>query len=122
MILIVDDHDDTRRVLALLLQHSGYATETAADGQAALRAMAAQRPGLVILDYNMPGMNGLEVLEVIRSTPALCDVPVVLFTAVDAEHVLEPAERLGVQGFLRKGFVDFKNFMTTVKPYLPADA
>src|SRR3954471_24659211 len=120
MILIVDDHEDTRRVLALLLRHSGYAAETAADGKSALRAMAAQRPGLVILDYNMPDMNGLEVLEAISARAALSDVPVILFTAVDAEYVLEPAERLGVQGFLCKGTLDWKGFLTQVKPFLQA--
>jgi CheY-like chemotaxis protein len=122
MILIVDDHEDTRRVLALLLHHSGYSAETVADGKAALRAMAAHRPGLVILDYNMPGMNGLEVLEVIRTTPSLCDVPVILFTAVDGDGVLGAAERLGVQGFFRKGSLDWKGFLTQVKPLIQADA
>ena len=120
MILIVDDHEDTRRVLALLLRHSGYVAETVADGKSALRAMAAQRPGLVILDYNMPGMNGLEVLEAIRSTPTLSDVPVILFTAVDTDGVLGTAERLGVQGFLRKGTLDWKGFLTSVRPFVQA--
>jgi CheY-like chemotaxis protein len=120
MILIVDDHEDTRRMLMLLLRHSGYAAETAADGPTALRAMTERRPGLVILDYNMPGMNGLEVLEVIRTTPALQDLPVILFTAVDAEGVMGPAERLGVQGFLRKGTLDWKGFLTRLKPFVDA--
>jgi CheY-like chemotaxis protein len=118
MILIVDDHEDTRRMLALLLRHSGYAAETVPDGPAALAAMEADRPCLVILDYNMPGMSGLEVLEVIRSTPALADVPVILFTAVDADVVLRPAQQLGVQGFFRKGTLDWAGFLNRVKPFV----
>ncbi len=66
MVLVVDDHEDTRRMMVRLLRHSGYDADMAGDGAAALRAMKAHRPGLVLLDYNMPGMTGSDVVRAIR--------------------------------------------------------
>lgn len=118
MILIVDDHKDTRRTMARLLQYSGYAAEAVADGAAALEAMSARRPSLVFLDYNMPGMNGLDVLAAIRASPALRDVPVIMFTAIDGDGVPNAARRLGVQGFVRKGTLDWKAILGTIEPFI----
>ena len=122
MILIVDDHADTRHVMARLLRHNGHAAETAADGAAALEAMKSARPDLVLLDYNMPGMTGLDVLQEIRATPELADLPVIMFTAMTGEDVMEGARRLGVQGFVRKGAIDWAGFVATMRPYLPVPA
>lgn len=117
MILIVDDHEDTRRMLARLLRQSGYAADTAPDGAAALDAIRSSRPDLVVLDYNMPGMNGLEVLETIGAAPDLTHLPVIMFTAIDGSRVMESAERLGVQGFIRKGALNWPAFLETMRPY-----
>ena len=115
MILIVDDHEDTRRVLARLLHHCGHATEVAGGGAEALRVRRATRPDLVILDYNMPDMNGLEVLGEIRGSASLRDVPVIMFTAIDGEGVRESAQHLGVQGYVRKGSLDWGAFLSNME-------
>ena len=118
MILIVDDHEDTRRVMARLLHHHGHATEVAGGGAEALQAMRARRPDLVILDYNMPGMNGLEVLGEIRGTPTLSDVPVIMFTAIDGDAVRDSAQGLGVQGYVCKGSLDWAAFMRNMERFV----
>src|SRR5687767_12792727 len=76
MILIVDDHPDTCGFLVRLLGKRGYAATCAASGEAALAALAGVRPSLIVLDYMMPGMSGLDVLRRIRSDAALAAVPV----------------------------------------------
>jgi CheY-like chemotaxis protein len=68
-ILIVDDNADSRQMLAELIKTWGYATREAEDGPAALRAVAELRPDVVVLDIGLPGMNGYEVAEQIRTLP-----------------------------------------------------
>jgi CheY-like chemotaxis protein len=68
-VLIVDDTADARDILARLLRRHGLSALTAADGPSALSVIADQRPDLVILDFMMPEMDGIEVLRKLRSDP-----------------------------------------------------
>jgi DNA-binding response OmpR family regulator len=67
-ILLVDDENDIRRTLSRLLSESGYAVETASNGADAVALIARQRPDLLLLDYAMPGMTGLDVAKIVRQT------------------------------------------------------
>lgn len=80
-ILIVDDEFGIVEALEGFLQDEGYRTATALNGQHALEKMRAERPALVLLDYMLPVLNGLAVLEAMRADPQLRDVPVVLMSA-----------------------------------------
>ena len=80
-ILIVDDEPFNVDLLEQELEEQGYATCVAADGAEALDILAAEIPDLVLLDWMMPGMNGIEVLERMRATPAWRGVPVIMLTA-----------------------------------------
>src|SRR5947209_16953500 len=77
-VLVVDDDDDIRVLVATLLERIGAVVRQAPDGREGLREFHAWRPDLVILDINMPGMNGWNVLERIRD---MSDVPVLMLTA-----------------------------------------
>ena len=84
MVLIVDDHRDTAEVLCRLVQHVGYPCESAADGAQALariRSHSPEQPLLVVLDYHMPIMSGLDVLREIREDPAISQTTVVVYSA-----------------------------------------
>jgi DNA-binding response OmpR family regulator len=81
-VLVVDDDDDLRAMVAKLLTRAGMSTIEAASGNEGLRKFFASRPDLVVLDVTMPGMDGFEVLERIRD---LSDVPVLLLTAHGVE-------------------------------------
>jgi CheY-like chemotaxis protein len=81
LILIVDDEFGIVEAIRDFLQDEGYRTAIALNGWQALELMAVEPPILVLLDYMMPVMNGNEVLEKMRSTPALKDIPVVLMSA-----------------------------------------
>jgi CheY-like chemotaxis protein len=65
-ILIVDDHEDTREILRVLLEHHGYEVIQAESGEAAIRQLGELNPDLVILDISLPGMDGCETLERMR--------------------------------------------------------
>ena len=78
-ILIVDDEPSNRNILRQELTHRGYAVETANDGSEALNKAESTRPDLIILDYMMPDLSGLDVLKELRKKED--DTPVVLITA-----------------------------------------
>ncbi len=82
-ILVVDDEADARDLIARALQREDWAVRTATNGLDALDEMRAEKPDLVVLDLMMPGMDGFEVLEHVRSDPGLRDLPVVVVTAKD---------------------------------------
>jgi CheY-like chemotaxis protein len=80
-ILVVDDEFVIREVLTELLEWEGYTVLTATNGEEGLEQIAGARPSLVLLDFMMPVMDGLEMLRRLRADPALRDTPVVLMTA-----------------------------------------
>ena len=78
-ILIVDDEPSNRNILGQELTHEGYSVLAASDGREALRKVESSRPDLIILDYMMPDLSGLEVLKELRKREN--DTPVVMITA-----------------------------------------
>src|SRR3954465_1652478 len=81
-VLIVEDDDDVREMLAMLLKGESYEVMTATNGAEALNAMRQRRPCLVLLDLMMPVMNGWDFRRYQLSDPQLADVPVICLTAV----------------------------------------
>jgi CheY-like chemotaxis protein len=80
-LLIVDDDLDLRGVLASVLREDGYEVREAADGAAAMTALAFERPDLILLDLMMPNGNGWSVLETLRADRARSNIPVVVISA-----------------------------------------
>ncbi len=99
-ILIVDDEESIRRSVADVLGDEGYGTESAADAEAALRAIDARAPDLVLLDVAMPGRDGLEVLERVRRTQP--ELPVVMMSGHSTIETAVRATKLGAYDFLEK--------------------
>ncbi len=81
-ILVVDDEYHITRCLTHLLRQAGYDCLWANDGQEALRQLRSEHPAVVLLDLDLPRMNGLEVLRALRADPSLDDVCVFLITAL----------------------------------------
>lgn len=101
-ILIVDDSSLQRRALVGLLSPYRCDIREAGDGADALMRLAETPADLVLLDYNMPVMDGLEFLGVLRSNAALAETPVVMLTANAAPSTLAAAARLRVRDYLLK--------------------
>jgi two-component system sensor histidine kinase/response regulator len=83
-ILIVDDTPDTRRALELILRNNGYRMRQASSGQHALDEVAAHPPDLILMDINMPGMDGMEAASRLKENPATADIPII-FISVRSE-------------------------------------
>ncbi len=100
-ILIVDDDPHIRQVLAFALGKAGMQTSEAADGESALEAIAAQRPDLVVLDINMPRMNGLDVCRKLRANDGL---PILFLSSRDDEIDRVLGLELGGDDYVVKPF------------------
>jgi len=102
-ILIMDDEILVAGVLQDVLKHQGYGVELASSGEAGLAAFRRERPDLILLDINMPGMSGLEVLKQIISEGHR-DIPVIMVTAITDDASLSTAMRDGAYAWLAKPF------------------
>jgi two-component system, OmpR family, response regulator CpxR len=96
-VLVVDDDDSIREVLAEVLRDEGYEVACAANGEQALREMRHHgRPDLMLLDLMMPVMSGWELLEVLQASSELSRIPVVIVSAMSApgvcEHLAKPID------------------------------
>ena len=80
-ILIVDDHEDTRQLLQLVLQQTGYDVVSAVDGRDAVDKVRSERPDVVVMDIFMPVMNGFEATKLIKDDPAIGHIPVIAHSA-----------------------------------------
>jgi two-component system chemotaxis response regulator CheY len=80
-ILVVDDSDDTREMMAKLLELESFTVVTAEDGSAGLDTADAERPDLIITDVNMPVMNGIEMIRRLREQDGFASVPIMAITA-----------------------------------------
>jgi two-component system chemotaxis response regulator CheY len=102
--LIVDDSRVVRKVARRILEDIGFACEEAEDGQKACEACEASMPDMVLLDWNMPVMNGLEFLQALRAMPG-GDQPKVIFctTENDMSHI-QQAIQAGANEYIMKPF------------------
>ncbi len=100
--LVIDDNTETADSLCQLLSLLDIEAQPAYGPRAALEFLLKKVPDLVLLDLNMPGVNGLEVLGYLRREPKLMDVPVIVVTAEDERLVLQRALRKGATAVIIK--------------------
>ncbi|MDQ3916984.1 MAG: response regulator [Acidobacteriota bacterium] len=102
-VLVVDDSADTRFVLRRTLRRRGYRVVEAADGREAVEVALRECPDLILMDLNMPVMDGLAATERIRELKERCgDVPIVAVTAFDTYGMREAAVEAGCDAYLLK--------------------
>ena len=99
-ILVVDDEPVLREVVGEVLRDEGYAVVEAADGHEALDLLRSERPGLVLMDVMMPGLDGRAAYLAMRSRDDLPDVPVVMMSAAVGPDRLDPT----IAAYLPKPF------------------
>jgi DNA-binding response OmpR family regulator len=113
-ILLVDDEDAVRKVLAFPLERDGYAVVQAADGEEALERFAAAPADLVVLDIMLPRLDGLEVCKRLRATST---VPIIMLTARDDELDKVIGLELGADDYITKPF-SIREFRSRVRALL----
>lgn len=113
-ILHIEDDPANRLLVRKLLQNAGHEVIDAADGLEGVRLACAQRPDLVLVDLNIPGLDGFEVTLRLRGEPSLVGVPIV---AITAEGDRETSLAVGCDGFLQKP-IDARSFSNVIEQYL----
>ena len=104
-ILVVDDFSTMRRIIKGLLQDLGFSNITeAADGLTALSLLKAGNFDLLITDWNMPGMQGVELLREVRADERMKQLPVLMLTAEAKREQIVAAAQAGVSGYVIKPF------------------
>lgn len=101
-ILIAEDNPVIANAYRFKLQAEGFTAEIAPEGHAALRLAETFKPDLVLLDLQLPGLSGEEVLKKLRSQPQYSAVPVIVFTQVYAPDLIEKAWKAGATSVLSK--------------------
>ena len=103
-ILVVDDDADIRELVTMKLTSAGYDVSTAADGEAGLAALLEHQPDLVVLDWMMPGLTGIEVCRALRADPRTVNTPVLLLTARAQEADIVHGFAAGADDYVVKPF------------------
>jgi two-component system, cell cycle response regulator DivK len=116
-ILIVDDNLDNLKLTQLLLECEGYAVETAEDGEQALSLLRTSRPDLILMDIQLPGMDGLDLTRRLRSIEELKKIRIVALSAYAMQGDQENALVAGCNGYITKP-IDTRAFPALIRRYL----
>ena len=116
-LLIVDDSLSVRTMLNLTLVEAGYNVNEAVDGLDALNALEAEVPSLILLDINMPNMDGLTFLEKMREHKRYKFIPVLMLTTETGNDKIIKAKKLGARGWIVKPF-DHNELLRTVSMFV----
>ena len=100
-VLVIEDDEYSRDALAHLLAAEGYEAQSASDGEAGLAKAHEMQPGVIILDLNLPGIDGKEVIQMLRRDGPLRNVPILVVTG-DEDRAGQSAVDLGADGYLTK--------------------
>lgn len=113
-VLIIDDDPDASELVARALSRGGHTAHCVPGGREALRALVAGTPDVIVLDVLMPGMDGITLLEVIRSYLKWVFVPVAILTAYPEEPRLGPVAALGVTHVFAKSRYELNDLLRWV--------
>lgn len=116
-ILVVEDNPMNLELVRDILTAEGYEVIEAADGATGVAVAAIEHPALILMDLQLPGLDGLEATRQIRADPALRDIPIVAVTAHAMKGDDDKALAAGCDGFVAKP-IQVRAFVATVKKFL----
>lgn len=117
-VLIVEDDLALAQVYKSRLELEGFMVQHAPDGEKALTTAVEFKPDLILLDVMMPKINGFDALDILRNTPQLKDVHVIVLTALSQQKDMERAKDLGADEYLVKSQVVIGDVVARVKHHL----
>lgn len=117
-ILVVDDTEANRQILSLRLTRAGFEVETASNGAEAVSVAASNPPALIVMDMDMPVMNGLEATHALKSNPDTAAIPVITLTANSDADIREKCLAAGCSDFEPKP-LEFSRLLEKIKALLP---
>lgn len=111
-ILLVEDDADTQAALTMLFEFEGFDVITAADGEEAYLRAVSERPDLIVTDINMPNINGLDLIRLVRADGRIDGIPIVAMSAVERQY-LNRAMELGAIAVAQKP-IEFDHFLSLI--------
>ena len=114
MILIVDDQKENGEALERLLKYAGHESVAVTGGAEAIAMLHVRKPALLVLDVNMPGMDGLSVVRTMREHDELKDIKVAMYSTDSRADVMAQSKRLGAIAFLSKGSMEFDELVNRI--------
>jgi len=114
LILIVEDNEKNMKLVRDVLQAKGYATLEAVTGEEGIRLATEHKPDLVLMDIQLPGINGIEALRALRANPDTAAIPVVAVTASVMQQDRKQITEAGFDGYIGKP-INLKEFLASVK-------
>jgi CheY-like chemotaxis protein len=118
-ILIVDDYEDARNALKTILEGDGYEVVEAADGVEAVESVKLSAPDLILMDFAMPRMNGIDAARAIRKFEHAAQIPILCVTAY-GKQIQEEATEVRFDDVIAKP-IDFESLPSIIRHYLKAD-
>ena len=117
-ILVVEDQEDNRRIIRDLLTSAGYALIEATDGEAGVRLAAAERPDLILMDIQLPVLDGHEATRRIKQNPELRHIPIIVVTSYALSGDDAKAAAAGSDAYVAKPFSP-RELLATIRRFLP---
>lgn len=107
LICIIDDNDDIREIYRVKFAREGFRTVLAKDGVEGLEVIRAERPDVILLDIQMPVLDGIGVLKELKQDPSLSKIPVVILSNIDSDDMFQTVSDLGAaEYYLVKSLTD----------------
>ena len=119
-ILVVEDNERNLKLLRDVLEYAGYAVRVARTAEDGIASAVSEPPDLVLMDLQLPGIDGLEALRRLRESPRTADIPVVAVTAQAMKHDRERALEAGFNGYIEKP-ISVRAFPDQVRQFLSSE-
>jgi CheY-like chemotaxis protein len=119
-ILVIEDNELNMKLVKGLIKIGKFCLLEANDAESGIQQIREQRPDLVLMDIQLPGMDGLSATKIIKEDPELKDIPIVALTSYAMQGDEEKALAAGCTGYITKP-IDTRNFLKTVSEYLKDD-
>ncbi len=117
-ILVIEDHEENRRILRDLLTSASYEIIEAVTGEEGIRLAEAQRPDLILMDIQLPGINGYDATRRIKGNPALRQIPIIAVTSYALSGDDVKAREAGCDAYVAKPFSP-RELLVKIREYLP---
>jgi two-component system cell cycle response regulator DivK len=119
-ILVVEDQADNMKILCDLLTNAGYELIAVEDGEEAVRAATSDRPDLILMDIELPILDGYEATRRIKADPALRAIPIIVVTSYALSDGEAKARAAGCDGFVSKPYSP-RQLLAKIREHLPAE-
>ena len=117
-VMVVEDDASLREIYSIRITAEGYDVVSAGDGEEALAVAVREKPDLILADVMMPKISGFDMLDILRSTPEVANIKVIMMTALSGDEQRERGERLGADRYLVKSQIGIEDMVNTIHEVL----